>query len=71
VTTLQYQKREVKILATKLQKHHTLLQNRVEVYDREPRQLALIQQTTQNVLNLSSELLLSLEKIKRRGQKND
>jgi len=63
MTLLQQQKREVKNLSTKLNRQTTLLQNRVDAYDREPRQLALIQQTTKNCQNLSEELLVAIEKI--------
>ena len=68
--TLLQQKREVKTLSAKLQRQSILLQNRVEVYDREARQLSIIQQNVKNVQEISKELLLALEEIKLRGNSN-
>lgn len=70
MTRLQQQKREVKALAEKLEQHHTKLQKRIEAYDREKRQLSIIQQNIQNIRNISKELLDSIEEIELRKRGN-
>ena len=70
MTRLQTQKREIKKLSLSLSRQQTLLQNRVKVYNREARQLSIIQQNVQNVQNISEELFIALEEIKLKGDKN-
>lgn len=68
MTKLQEQKKEMKNLKAKLDIEYKKLTNRVEAYDREKRQLFLLQKNIENVQNLSEELLLSVEKIRLRGE---
>ena len=70
MTRLQQQKREVKALAEKLDQQHAKLQKRIEAYDREKRQLSIIQQNIQNIQNISKELLDSIEEIELRKRGN-
>lgn len=67
MTELQKQKQEVKKLSHTLDMEYAKLQKRVTLYDREPRQLKKLQQNITNIQNLAEELLVSIEKIRLRG----
>ena len=55
--------KEIKALKSKLDLENQRLLNKVEAYDREEKQLLLIQQNIQNIQNISEELLIEIEKI--------
>ena len=59
------QDREIKRLSHKLRRHFSLLENRVEAYSIENRQLSILQQNILNIQNISEELLVTLEKMQK------